>query len=177
MKPLSAALLSLLLLSSVPATLSAKGRTVKIVISGGDLKIPLELTDPQVGNFNVWAGPGVHVNGVEQTEGFIIDWPRGIVAQAPAGFRQYDVAFYDCCERNEYGCRTAEPFVIYVVSYAYNPSTKEAFVYLPGPGDEAFKFNAVMWHGHGLEGHWFHPTSAWQDFVNPSIAKAVNRPR
>jgi hypothetical protein len=114
----------------------------------------------------------VRVNGVEQTEGFIIDWPRGIVAQAPAGLQHYEVSFYTGCETSESGCRTSEPSLTYVVSYDYDPSAQHGFVYLPGSNDEAYRFNHVMWHGHGFEGHWLYATSAWENFVRPLIAKA-----
>ena len=165
MKVASAAAFSLLMMSVVPASLSAKGRTVKITIKGTDLTTPLEITDLKGEEFGVWTGPGVRVNGVEQTEGFIIDWPKGIVGQIPNRLQHYEVSFYA-------GCRTTEPSLVYVVSYAYDPSTQQGFVYLPGRDDEAFRFNHVMWHGHGLEGHWLPATSTWENFVTPLIAKA-----
>lgn len=172
MKGTSAAVFSLLMMSIVPTSLSAKGQTVKITIKGADLTTPLEITSPKVGEFGVWEGPGVHVNGVEQTDGFIINWPKGIVAQIPSGLEHYEVSFYSGCQTGDFGCRTSEPSLVYVVSYDYDPSTQQGFVYLPGKDDEAFRFNHTMWHGHGLEGHWLRATSAWENLVRPLIAKA-----
>ncbi len=120
----------------------------------------------------MWAGPGVTVNGVEQAKGFIIDWPKGIVGQIRNGLQHYEVSFYAGCQTGELDCRTSEPSLVYVVSYAYDPSMQQGFVYLPGEDDEAFRFNHAMWHGHGLEGHWLPATSAWENFVRPLIAKA-----
>jgi hypothetical protein len=172
MKGTSATAFSLLMMSVMPASLSAKGSTVKITIKGADLTTPLEITDPKVGEFGVWPGPGVRVNGAEQTEGFIIDWPRGIVGQLSNGLQHYEVSFYAGCPKGDFSCRTSEPSLVYVVSYAYDPSRQQGFVYLPGKDDEAFRFNHVMWRGHGLEGHWLRATSAWENFVRPLIAKA-----
>jgi len=120
----------------------------------------------------VWAGPGICVNGVEQTEGFIIDWSKGVVGQLPAGLQQYEVSFYTGCRMNEYGCRSSNPSLVYVALYAYSPSMNQGYIYLPGKTDEWFKFNRRMWHGHGFEGNWAYATSAWESFVRPLIAKA-----
>jgi hypothetical protein len=48
-----------LLLMIATASLSAKGKTIRITIQGADLKSPIEITDPKIlANFNVWTGPG-----------------------------------------------------------------------------------------------------------------------
>lgn len=173
MKHLSAAVLSLLILSVAPATLSAKGSTVKIVVKGADLASPLEITDPKTAEFGIRQGPGTFMNGVEGTEGFSIDWPKGIVAaDVPSGLLHYEVFFYTGCQPSESACRTSELSLDYVVFYDYDPATERGFVYLPGKDDEAFRYNHVMWHGHGLEGHWLRATGAWESFVRPLLAKA-----
>jgi hypothetical protein len=46
------------MISIVPAPLSAKGNTVKITIKGAGITTPLEITDPKIREFHVWAGPG-----------------------------------------------------------------------------------------------------------------------
>jgi hypothetical protein len=165
-----------LITSLAPASLSAKGDTVKIRIKGEGFSAPIEITDPKIKAFNVWAGPGVTVNGLEQTEGFIIEWSKGVVAQIPTGLHRYQAFFYEGCETGDPNCRKGEPSLAYVVSYAYNPSTGQGFVYLPGRDDEQFKSNKGMWHGHGFEGNWLRATKAWESFVNPLIAKARARP-
>ena len=165
MKSISAAACCLLMMSIVPAT-------VKITVTGTDLPKPIVITDEKIGMFSIWAGPGVAKNGVEETEGFIIDWSKGVVAQPPAGLRHYEVSFYDGCRMDEDGCRTGEPLLVYVVSYDYNPSTEQGFVYLPGKADKLVKINYRMWHGHGFEGNWLFATKTWESFVRPLIAKA-----
>jgi hypothetical protein len=157
---------SLLMMSTAPASLAATGRMLKITITGAGLTTPIEITDQKIREFSVWAGPGVEVNGVEQAEGFIIDWSKGVVAQRPAVLRDYEVSFYS-------NFRRSEGSIVYIVSYADDSSTGRGFVYLPGKADEWFKLNAsTMFHGHGLEGNWFRATSAWESFVRPLIARA-----
>ena len=172
MKGASSVAFSLLIVSIVPASLSAKGPTVKITIKGAALTTPLEITDPKVGAFGVWEGLGVFKNRVEQTEGFIIDWSKGIVADRPIGLQHYEVSFYSGCQIGEYNCRTSEPSLTYVVFYDYDPSMEQGYIYLPGKADELSKFNTRMWHGHGFEGNWSCATKAWESFVRPLIAKA-----
>ncbi|MBI3695089.1 MAG: hypothetical protein HY238_09675 [Acidobacteria bacterium] len=174
MKRTSAAVFSLLILSIVPSSLSAKGDIVKITIKGEGLTAPIEIY-PNIGEFSVWVGPGVRVNGVEQTGGFnafIIDWSKGVAAQLPTGLQHYEVSFYSGCRKGG-NCRTSEPSIVYVVSYDYDPSTEQGFVYLPGKDDELYRLNtSTIFHGHGLEGNWFRATGEWEKFARPRIARA-----
>ncbi len=57
MKVAFAAVLVLLLIVSIPAPVLAKGNTVRIIIKGGHLTAPIEISDPIVlTKFNVWTG-------------------------------------------------------------------------------------------------------------------------
>lgn len=160
-------LFSLLTMSVFPAALSAKGDTVKIVITGAGLTTPLEIKDPAVVEFNIWSGPGCSANSVEETEGFIIDWPKGVVADKPARLQHFEVAFYTWLK--------GQP-PAYVVLYEYDPSKPQGFVYLPGTGEASYERNVFsIAHGHGYEGHWLRATPAWENFARPRIAKAVSR--
>jgi len=169
-KGVSTAVFCSFLIVLAPTPLPAKGHTVKIAIKGIGLAAPIEITDDGVGQFHVWSGPGVFVNRVEETEGFIIDWSRGVAPKAPAGLPLYEVSFYSGC-KEESGCRTTEPMLVYVVQYAFDPASEQGFAYLPKNGDDLFKFNK-MWHGHGFEGNWLFASSAWKSFVRPIIVKA-----
>ena len=171
MKRVSTVVFCFLLMMAVPTRLSAKGHTVKIAIKGTSLAAPIEITDDRVGLFHVWSGPGVFVNRVEETEGFIIDWPKGVATKVPARFPVYELSFYSGC-KEEASCRTSDPMLVYVVQYAFDPASEQGFVYLPKNGDDLFKFNHAMWHGHGFEGNWLFATSAWESFVRPIITKA-----
>jgi hypothetical protein len=171
---ISAAAISLLILSIAAAPLSAAHHPiVKIKLEGAGLTAPIEITEPGVEYFNVWAGPGVHVNGMEQTEGFIIDWPKGIVEQPPTGHERYLVSFYSGCRAGNWECRTpGASALVYVAVYDYDPVTEQGLVYLPGRDNELFQFNRTMWHGHGFEGNWSRARPEWDSYVAPRIAKA-----
>jgi hypothetical protein len=164
-------LLAALLLLTATVPIAAKGRTVKIVITGDSLAAPIEITGHKAAAFHIWAGPGVFVNGVEQTEGFIIDWKRGSV-EPPTGVAKLQVSFYTGCDRREVGCNSETPQLAYLITYAWRNGAKESgFVYLPGPQDEAARTNIVMTHGHGYEGHWLHANAAWDELVKPLLVK------
>ena len=144
----------------VGAPLSAKFETTKITVTDVALGTSVDITDSSVlKDFNVWSGPGTYLNGVEGTQGFIIDWPAGVVDDRPSGLRRYDVAFY------VRGRSSPEEEVVYVVSYERDESSGQGFVYLPGRSDERWGRNVRSIVRHGLEGHWFHATGAWQRAV------------
>src|SRR5437763_13722456 len=88
------AVFGLAVLLVTPGLLVAKGYTAKITIKGPGLSKALDITDREGGSFPLWAGPGVHGNGAEETEGFIIDWPKGIVPQPQANLGRYEVSYY-----------------------------------------------------------------------------------
>jgi hypothetical protein len=94
MKRIVGIVLTTILMAGVPAALSAKAPIVKVTITGAYLTAAIEITDFKNLDVNVWAGPGVQINGKEQTEGFIIDWPLGKVSEYPAGLHPYEVSFY-----------------------------------------------------------------------------------
>jgi hypothetical protein len=148
----SAALFGLLASLTASAPLWAKGDMVLIEVKGETLSAPLQITDPKIQEFNIWAGPGVSSGDTEETEGFIIDWRAG-VAQPPAGLNHYQVSFYAGCNaapraegvalglsaaailRNNPSCLGEKPRLAYVVSYDYDHSSKRGFVYLPRYGE------------------------------------------
>jgi len=153
-------------LSIVPASQAAEMDTVKIIIAGGDLSAPIEITDPAVlAEFKVGAGPG-HTLWLNSREGvpiavyhgFIVDWNRGEVAP-PEGLKTYKVSFVTT--RHDPGT--------YVVRYAIAPSTTQGYVYLPGKGDPGYQ-DDVRLILRGVEGNWFHAWSEWEKVANPLIA-------
>lgn len=155
---------AILALSFAPL-LSAKGNTVKIVIQGGKRSKPLVLTGEKVGEFGIWEGPGVFRNRIEETEGFIAEWSKGVVSKLPKGLRTYEVSFYiegDSAEKASLG---------YIVKYAFDPASGESYVYLYSR-DEPEALKNRMWHGHRYDGVWLRATPAWASYVNPLLAKA-----
>jgi|HubBroStandDraft_5_1064220.scaffolds.fasta_scaffold44802_3 hypothetical protein len=167
----------LFLLASVP--LLAKGQLVLIEISGATLGTPVRITDAKIENFSPWAGPGTSTNGVENTEGFIVDWKAGVVKSHGAGLQHYEVSFYASChtETNDPRCLTKASFtvgmrLVYVVFYDYDPSLPRGFVYLPGKGSSFYYLNMGS-IARGCEGNWFLAKDSWEDFIRPLMAKTL----
>jgi hypothetical protein len=78
---------------SLPAPVCAKGIITRITIKGANLAAPVEITDAGIKDFTPWAGPGVTINGIKQTEGFIIDWNQGSLSSRPGALPRYEVSF------------------------------------------------------------------------------------
>jgi len=149
-----------LLLVLVPDTVCAKAPTSKITIKGPGITSPIEITDPKVlANFRVWAGPGT---SSDEQESLIVNWSQGADAERPSGLQRYEVSFY---------VKAKEERLIYVVFYEYDPSTEQGYVYLPKYSEEWGKLNegTIL---HGVEGHWFRASRAWESVARPLIAKA-----
>jgi len=162
MKRFFASVLSLLLIVGIPASLSAKRRTVRITIKGTDLKTPIEITDPAIlGNFNVWTGPGTSPN---ESKGLIVDWSQGVTSPPPKGLPLYEVFFYA-----DFGSQ--EEKLVYVVDYECDPLTRRGYVRLPGKGDKRWQLNVGSVF-RSVEGNWFSAWSVWDDVASPLIAKA-----
>jgi hypothetical protein len=93
------------------------------------------------------------------------------VTERASGLHHYEVSFY--VKYVNRPLEGQEEQLAYVVFYDCAPSIAKAFVYLPGRADEWYRLNtrAIL---HDREGHWFRPTSAWQQAVDPLIARATS---
>jgi hypothetical protein len=60
---------------------------------------------------------------------------------------------------------------VYVVSYEYNPSSRQGYVYLLGKGEKWWRLN-VSSILRGVEGNWFSAWSSWENVARPLIEKA-----
>lgn len=148
----------ILVLLSLSAQIFAKDNTIRITITGTGLQTPIEITDPSiVSQFDVWSGPGTDQN---QTEGLNVAWHRG-VAQVPKGLTVYTVSFL--ISRPD--SRT------YLVRYAFDLTTKQGYVYVPGKADADYRDNVRLIY-RGIEGHWFYASSEWETVANTFIAHA-----
>jgi hypothetical protein len=159
MKRGATAVLFIALVTTTPVLSVAKGPTVKIIIESRELPAPIQITDPNLQQFNVWSGPP------GATRGFIIDATNGAV-EAPIGFHHYKISFYAVW-------RSTKPTLTYVVFYDYDASTKEGFVYLPGKHEEFGRLNTSAISRAGFDGHWFRATPLWDNFFRRTIEKAA----
>jgi len=154
----------------VPPSLFAKGTIVKITIKGPNLPSSIEITDGGIKDFTPWAGPGVAINGVKQTEGFIIDWAQGTLSGRPGNLQRYEVSFYARMYGQPEGSKEE---LVHVVIYEYDALTGRGYVYLPGRTDEWYPLNTSKMVHDRLEGNWFRATRAWDNFVRPFLSKTA----
>jgi hypothetical protein len=145
-----------------PLLVVAKGPTLKITIKGQNLASSVQITDERIlEKFAVWAGTGVCINNTPQTEGFIVDWEKGLVAAPQATLPRYEVSFHVMHQRPS----------DYVVYYAYDPATGRGYVYLPGKGEKFYESNTFLIL-RGIEGNWLSATGSWTKIARPLIERA-----
>ena len=148
-KPLFVLTLAFLLmfLGMAQAT-SAKAPTVKIIISGGGLTRPIEVTDQRILDIsNVWSGQ-------------FLGGSKGTAKEAPRGLR-YEVSFYVEIADDE----VRKVYVLY-----YYP--KPGYIYLPGKGETWYSLNVGTIIRNGQDGKWNYASPAWEDLIRPMIAGA-----
>jgi hypothetical protein len=172
MKRAISAFFCLVLVFSAGILVFAKGTTTRITIAGAGLPGPIEIKDPKIlENFNVWSGPGTRVNGVEGTEGFIVEWASGVVTERPNSLREFEVSFHVRYANRRFDDQTDQ--LAYVVLYSVDSVTGQGYVYLPGRGDEHYVLNtrAIL---RRREGNWFRATAAWQSVVKNVLRGSAN---
>ena len=146
MRPL---LVATILLASVVAGVSvaAKGKTVKLVISGGTLAAPVEIAGKDVEFANPWGDQVVH------------QW-RSIPAPPGDGGR-YKISFYE-----ELPNRDVK--MMYVVEYVPSPSGRGA-IHLPGRGEQHYWLNVRTILRSGQDGYWFPASDEWERIVGSRL--------
>jgi hypothetical protein len=174
MNRLCRATVYLLTLLAVAIPSWAKGDMVLIEIMGGSLPSTIKITDPNINQFNIWAGAMANDAGLEQAEGFIINWKAGAVPKPQTEIEHYQVAFYAGCNSmpKDPMCRAEKPRLKYVVQYGYDGKSKQGFVYLPGFNETWGHLNGgSIYRGNSIDGHWFRASDAWLRFVQPILDK------
>jgi CheY-like chemotaxis protein len=123
---------------------------------GNDLIEEIETTEKAIlSPFNVWVAPGVRINGVPNTQTSFITWSRGVVPEPPKGLQQYKISFH---------ARHSDERVVHVVSYVYDPASKEGYVYIPATD---LSMSTV-----GIEGNWLYASAEFDKVIEPVIRKA-----
>ena len=128
--------------------LAAKAPTTRLVISGQTLARPLETSEPKT-LANVWAGRFI---GEPSTE-------------PDSRLPRYRITFYVVPPREQ-----ERP--MYVVTFARDPESGQAYVYLPGRGEDGYRMNVRTMLREGQDGRWHHAGSEWSD----AIARILARP-
>src|SRR5262245_58895631 len=130
------------------AGLAAKGTTVKLVVSRGDLPAPIEITK-DVEFANPWGDAFVHS---------CIPIP-----EPPTDRKRYAVDFYE-----ELGNREVK--MMYVVEYVPSPFGRGA-IHLPGRGEEHYWLNVSAISRRNHDGKWFSASDAWERVVGSRVSE------
>jgi hypothetical protein len=139
---------ALLFVAVAPAT--AKGPVIKLVISGPDLLAPIEVTDSEAIDVNLYGATYVNheLNPIE-------DVP---VTPVPP----YVVHFYVSSASDD------DVQMKYVVYFVWDSSEHRARVYFPGRHDAWWRHN-VFTVALPLEGAWYYTTESWGRAVQQAI--------
>jgi len=157
---LSRALVVVLLALGTTAVLWAKGATVKLAVTGPNLPLGVEVTDPSA-MANVWGSAG----GCASPHSFY-----GRLAPTPApDLPRYRVAFHV----RPTGDETVR--VMYVVGFVVDPATSKAFVYFPARGEDGYAVNSGSIVREANEGKWYEADGAWSAAINAKLAPALAR--
>ena len=144
---------------------NAKGKTVRIEVTGGDLIEQIQITEAEiVSEFHIWAGPGTSYSvrgGPPQTDcrAPIIDFCSGAVSEPPADLPRYEIQIF-IAWGSQPGKVAEQP---YRLTFAINKDGKNGYLFLP--------------HGnpfihHGVEGNWFQSTPEWTAKIVPIIRRS-----
>ena len=143
----------LLMILGMAEAASAKAPTVKIIISGGGLTRPIEVTDQQILDMsNVWSGQ-------------FLDLSKGTAKEPPRGLLHYEVSFYIKIADNEVRKK-------YVLYYYLKPSKEPGYIYLPGKGEPWYSLNAGSILRDKQDGKWNYASPAWENLIKPMIVNA-----
>ena len=133
--------------SLLTVSVGAKGKTVKLVVSGGGLRQAIEISGKDVLFANPWG------------DEFVSPWTA--MAEPPLALPPYEVSFYD-----ELGPGNVQ--MKYVIDYAPNPPGRGA-IHLPGRGDPRYRLNASTILRDGRDGHWFPASDEWERIVGSRL--------
>jgi hypothetical protein len=144
-------------LSLLSASLSAKGTTNRIVVTGPGLATPLSLTDAAVVEANPWRG-----NFMDSDRGY---------ARAPAATRPiYTLAFYVDLPG---AAPSSAPALKYVVYYVPGSGSTPGLIHLPGRDDRWYRLNIATIMRNGDEGNWFYASPRWDHALAALLAAQV----
>jgi hypothetical protein len=130
------------------APLGAKGKTVKLVVSGGGLHQAIEISGKDVLFANPWDDAFVH--------------PWNAVPPPPSTAPRYEVSFYE-----ELGPGNVQ--MKYVVDYAPGHGGAAGAIHLPGRGDQRYRLNARTILRDGRDGLWFAASDEWERVVGSHV--------
>lgn len=148
---LSVFLVTLIVLAATPQAFS-KGSPEKIIIKGGGLARPIEITDSEtLRRFDPWSGQ-------------FIDWSKGSVAVPPNQNQSYGVFFYMKWDGRRSRFDLGNLRMIYALRYCPGPNGEPGYIYLPGSND-GYSVNAGTILRDDADGKWHQASPAWDALI------------
>ena len=130
----------------------SKGSPDKIIIKVAGVSDKTEITDrTTLKGFDPWSGQ-------------FIDWPKGIVANSPAGDATYEVFFYIRWKPTDRHLR-----LFYIFRYIPGRNGERGYVYLPGESDKWGSVSRGTILRDGDDGHWHYASTAWDTLMERLI--------
>jgi len=136
----------------------SKGSPDLILISGGGLSQPIEITDPgSLKAFSPWIGQ-------------FADWQAKSLKDAPCFRRSFEVLFYMRWPGRESALDRGDLQLIYATRYCFTGDT--GYVYLPGRGEPGYGWNGGTIIRGAADGMWHVATAAWDSLLSDAVATA-----
>lgn len=127
-----------------------------ILISGGGLAHPIELTDPEsMKAFDPWRGQ-------------FADWQQQPFVDAPCFRRSFAVLFYMKWPGRKSPLDRGDVNMIYATRYC--SAGANGYVYLPGPGEPNYHVNIGTIIRGDADGKWHVATQAWNALLSDAVA-------
>jgi hypothetical protein len=161
-RPVHAAAGTLFLVLCAVGTITAKGPTVRVTISGATLSQALDVTSPNA-LVNLWSGTRSARSWFDFPKPFIGD----VAAPPDASLPRYTISFYVRTPANR---PDAQVLKLLVVRYVPDPQTGTGYIYLPGHGDTDMVNQAIA---HPGDGKWNHASPEWSAAINARLAAST----
>jgi hypothetical protein len=143
------------LLATVPLAYS-KGSPDLILVSGGGLTQPIEITDSaSLKTFDPWMGQ-------------FADWQQKPLADAPCYRRSFEVRFYMKWPGRKSSLDRGALKMIYATRYCSTGAI--GYVYLPGASEPLYRDNVGTIIRGEADGKWHPATPAWDSLLSDAAA-------
>ena len=145
----------LILLAGVPLAYS-KGSPDLILVSGGGLTQPVEITNPaELKAFDPWTGQ-------------FADWKQKSLTDAPCFRRSLGVLFYMKWPGRKSSLDRGDLKMIYATRYC--ATDLNGYFYLPGPSELQYRDNSSTIMRGEADGKWYPATPGWNSLLSDALA-------
>lgn len=145
----------LVLLAGAPLAYG-KGSPALIVISGGGLTQPVEVTDPAL------------LQAFDPFVGQFADWQQKLLAEPPCFRRSFEVLFYMKWPGRSSPLDRGDLKMIYATRYC--STGQSGYVYLPGRHESHYRENISTIIRGDEDGKWHPATPAWDSLLSNAVA-------